>query len=207
MKKVVKLTERDLTRYIPSTLGKSNNELPFEQITVGRGLNEGYTEGGTDKNSYHSYIENFYEKEFEPYKESKIDLLEIGIETGGSLKLWKEYFLNSKSVVGVDISDEKIDQRYKNIDGIIMHFGDAYDEKFSKKFKQFDIIIDDGPHTLESQLKSIKFYLPKLKQNGLFIIEDISDISISYLSIIFLNTAIHVFLYFFIHKCIKILST
>ena len=27
-------------------------------------LNKGYTEGGTDKNSYHSYIENFYENEF-----------------------------------------------------------------------------------------------------------------------------------------------
>lgn len=139
-------------------------------------LNQGYTEGGTDKNSYHSYIENFYEKEFEPYKESKIDLLEIGIETGGSLKLWKEYFLNSKSVVGVDISDEKIDQRYKNIDGVIMHFGDAYDGKFSKKLKQFDIIIDDGPHTLESQLKSIELYLPKLKDDGLFIIEDIQNV-------------------------------
>ena len=139
-------------------------------------LNQGYSEGGTDKNSYHSYIENFYEKEFEPYKESKIDLLEIGIETGGSLKLWKEYFLNSKSIVGVDISNEKIDPRYRNIDGVTMYFDDAYDKKFSKKFEQFDIIIDDGPHTLGSQLKSIELYLPKLKKNGLFIIEDIQSI-------------------------------
>ena len=139
-------------------------------------LNQGYTEGGTDKNSYHSYIENFYEKEFEPYKESKIDLLEIGIETGGSLKLWKEYFLNSKSIVGVDVSDEKIDPRYRNIGGVTINIEDAYAEKFSKKLKQFDIIIDDGPHTLESQLKSIELYLPKLKQDGLFIIEDIQSV-------------------------------
>ena len=139
-------------------------------------LNKGYAEGGTDKNSYHSYIENFYEKEFQPYKESKIDLLEIGIETGGSLKLWKEYFLNAKSIVGVDISDEKIDQRYRNIDGVTMNFGDAYDQKFSDKLGQFDIIIDDGPHTLESQLKCIEFYLPKLKQHGLFIVEDVQSV-------------------------------
>jgi hypothetical protein len=138
-------------------------------------LNQGYSKGGTDKNSYHSYIENFYEKEFSFYREKNISLLEIGIETGGSLKLWKEYFLNSKSIIGVDIDDDKIDQRYKNIDGVMMYFGDAYDEKFSKKFKTFDIIIDDGPHTLESQLKSIEIYLPKLKQNGLFIIEDIQS--------------------------------
>jgi hypothetical protein len=139
-------------------------------------LNQGYSEGGTDKNTCHSYIENFYEKVFEPYKESKIDLLEIGIETGGSLKLWKEYFLNSKSIIGIDISDEKIDQRYRNIDGVTINIGDAYDEKFSKKFEQFDIIIDDGPHTLESQLKSVELYLPKLKEDGLFIIEDIQSI-------------------------------
>ena len=138
-------------------------------------LNEGYDKGGTDKNTCHSYIENVYEKEFEIYREKEIDLLEIGIETGGSLKLWKKYFLNSKSIIGVDISDEKIDQKYRNIDGVTMHFDDAYDKKFCEKLGNFDIIIDDGPHTLESQLKSIELYLPKLKQNGLFVIEDIQS--------------------------------
>lgn len=136
----------------------------------------GYDNGGTDKNTCHSYIENFYDKEFELYKEREVDLFEIGIETGGSLKLWKEYFINSKSIIGVDISDEKIDKKYKNIDGVTMYFGDAYDKTFSNKFHQFDIIIDDGPHTLESQLKFIELYLPKLKENGLFVIEDVANI-------------------------------
>jgi hypothetical protein len=135
-----------------------------------------YETGGTDKNTCHSYIEHVYEKEFDPYREKEIELLEIGIETGGSLKLWKEYFLNAKSIVGVDISDEKIDQRYRNIDGVTMNFGDAYDQKFSDQFGQFDIIIDDGPHTLESQLKCIELYLPKLKQHGLFIVEDVQSV-------------------------------
>ena len=139
-------------------------------------FNEGYDKGGTDKNTCHSYIENVYEKEFEIYREKKIDLLEIGIETGGSLKLWKEYFLNSESIVGVDITDAKIDQRYKNIDGVTMYFDDAYDKNVSDTFDKFDIIIDDGPHTLESQLKSIELYLPKLKDGGLFIIEDVQSI-------------------------------
>lgn len=35
--------QRDLSRYVPSNLGKANNELPFEQVKVGRGLNQGYT--------------------------------------------------------------------------------------------------------------------------------------------------------------------
>lgn len=138
-------------------------------------LNDGYDIGGTDKNTCHSYIENFYEKEFETYENKEIDLLEIGIETGGSLKLWKEYFYNSASIIGLDISDEKIDSNYRNISGVDMYFGDAYDKNFSDTFDKFDIIIDDGPHTLESQLKFIELYLPKLKKDGIFIIEDVQN--------------------------------
>lgn len=33
----------DLSRYIPSGLGKKNNELPFDQLHVGPGLNNGFT--------------------------------------------------------------------------------------------------------------------------------------------------------------------
>lgn len=139
--------------------------------------NDGYSIGGTDKNTCHSYIENFYELEFEKYKYEEIDLLEIGIETGGSLKLWKEYFINSKSIIGLDILDDKIDPKYKNIPGVTLHFCDAYNKNNSNTLGKFDIIIDDGPHTLDSQLDFVKIYLPKLKKDGLFIIEDIQHIN------------------------------
>lgn len=39
--------QRDMSRYIPSNIGKCNNELPFEQVTVGRGLNKGYVAEGS----------------------------------------------------------------------------------------------------------------------------------------------------------------
>ena len=35
--------ERDMSRYIPNNIGKKNNELPFEKVYVGPGLNDGYT--------------------------------------------------------------------------------------------------------------------------------------------------------------------
>lgn len=171
----INVYERHLHRYY-----KSEYKMKLANILNEFNLNadfakNSYENGGTDKNTCHSYIENFYEKEFEPYHEKNVELFEIGIETGGSLKLWKEYFLNSKSIIGVDITDEKIDKRYKNIDEVTMYFGDAYDKNFSDNFGYFDIIIDDGPHTLESQLKFIELYLPKLRENGLFIIEDVQD--------------------------------
>lgn len=37
------IEERDMSRYIPNNTGKKNNEMPFEKIYVGPGLNDGYT--------------------------------------------------------------------------------------------------------------------------------------------------------------------
>ena len=44
---------------------------------------------------------------------------------------------------------------------------------FVSKLNNFDIIIDDGPHSLESQLKFIDLYYPKTNLGGVVIIEDI----------------------------------
>jgi hypothetical protein len=49
---------------------------------------------------------------------------------------------------------------------------------FVKKYisgKKYDIMIDDGPHTLESMIFFIKNYLPLLSENGILIIEDIGN--------------------------------
>lgn len=54
-------------------------------------------------------------------------------------------------------------------------FENAYDVEFIKNLPNFDIIIDDGPHTLPSQIEAINLYLPKLNKGGVFVIEDIQD--------------------------------
>jgi hypothetical protein len=38
---------------------------------------------------------------------------------------------------------------------------------------KFDVILDDGPHTLDSMKATIRLYLPKLKPDGILIIEDV----------------------------------
>jgi hypothetical protein len=42
--------------------------------------------------------------------------------------------------------------------------------------KRFDVMIDDGPHTLESMLKFIRLYSKLMTDNGILIIEDIYPI-------------------------------
>lgn len=129
---------------------------------------------GTDKNTIHSYVDGFYEKEFSLYQDKNISLLEIGIEFGASLKLWSEYFKNPQNIIGIDNVNRLVSE-YQNVDNVQIIFENAYDMNLVSSLPNFDIIIDDGPHTLESQLNALELYIPKLKNNGLLIIEDIQS--------------------------------
>jgi hypothetical protein len=150
----------------------------------------------TDKNTCHSYIQT-YEELFSEKKFCNNNVLEIGIgepkenkENGGSIKLWHDYFINS-TIYGLDIHDiSNINESIINKERIKLFTSvDAYDIDFiEKNFKEltFDIMIDDGPHTLESMLFFIKNYLPLLNKNGILVIEDIPDIE--WLTILYNST-------------------
>ena len=56
---------------------------------------------GTDKHRPHSYIPHLYDKLFESRREDEIDLLEIGVRDGASIKLWQEYFPSGK-IYGIE---------------------------------------------------------------------------------------------------------
>ena len=59
-------------------------------------------------------------------------------------------------------------------EGITIIVDDAYQEEVANKLPKFDIIIDDGPHTPESQSRCVEVYLSKLKKEGVLFIEDIN---------------------------------
>ena len=126
---------------------------------------------GTDKEAKHKYCSAFYDNAFCDLKDKKLNILEIGIQNGSSLVLWNEYFKNS-IVYGIDNSDfikDRLDT-YPRIKTIIQ---DAYKKELTFNLPLFDVIIDDGPHTLESQIKFINNYFKKLNKNGKLFIEDI----------------------------------
>jgi len=133
----------------------------------------------SDKNSCHSYIEDVYEEYLAPYRNKKINLLEIGVSFSGSIRLWNDYFKNAQ-IYGVD--NFSCGEEYKNkskdliggeVKNIKIICDDAYDESVADQLPEFDVIIDDGPHTLNTQLKCIQLYLSKLKSDGIMFIEDI----------------------------------
>jgi hypothetical protein len=130
-------------------------------------------EFGTDKEFNHRYCTAFYDKEFEKYRDKEIRLLEIGIHRGGSLALWHEYFPKAY-IIGVDSLDFGAKYNTRNYDRVKVVYADGYRLDFAETLPTFDIIIDDGPHTKESHLQSLQVYLSKLKEGGVFVIEDIS---------------------------------
>jgi FkbM family methyltransferase len=127
----------------------------------------------TDKFSGHAY-QGIYEELLLSKKTTAKNILEIGVEFGGSMLFLKDYFINA-DIYGVDIipAPDNISEE-KNIH-YINH--DAYNHDFIRSLsnKKFDIIIDDGPHTLESMKFFAAFYPSLLKEDGMMIIEDIPD--------------------------------
>jgi 23S rRNA U2552 (ribose-2'-O)-methylase RlmE/FtsJ len=119
----------------------------------------------------HSYGES-YDEIFENFDyNDNINFLEIGIQKGGSLVAWRDYFPNA-NIFGIDIVDCVIDEyRRKDFNYII---SDIKDDSLKEKFKNimFDIIIDDGSHYLSDTLFIVNNYLEKLNKNGYLIIED-----------------------------------
>lgn len=123
----------------------------------------------SDKGTVHSYISHYYNERLEEYRHKAKKVLEIGILYGDSARLWKAYFSKAE-IIGIDITPQ-ISQP-----GITFIEGDAYAQRMLDKFvNEFDIIIDDGPHTLDSQKYVIEHWIKKLKPGGLLVIEDIQS--------------------------------
>ena len=126
----------------------------------------------TDKNILHSYVDKVYEDIFKDLRFSTHKFLEIGVENGASLFMWRDYFENAH-IIGVDNKDCP---QARDRDRIKFILGNAYSYEISDGVGQdFDIIIDDGPHTLESMSFVILEYLNKISTNGMLVIEDIQD--------------------------------
>lgn len=134
-----------------------------------------------DKGSVHSYIE-VYEQILSPYRSTAKNILEIGLMSGESLRMWTEYF--SGKVYGMDCSETPIsglaDLRPIIAEGthnIII--GDATSKADIDKYFEgvkFDIVIDDGSHQTDHQVHTFNLLKGKMSKGSLYIIEDAGDI-------------------------------
>jgi hypothetical protein len=135
----------------------------------------------TDKNTSHSYID-VYETLMRPRRYSAKQVLEIGIGpadilNGGSIQLWHDYFPHAE-ISAIDIiSYDDVWDKLKNNPRIKLYTStDGYQRSFVDTLGEIDIVIDDGPHTLESMKQCIELYTNKLSKDGMIIIEDIPSL-------------------------------
>jgi len=133
---------------------------------------------GCDKWGAHFYTPH-YERHFKSLRNEKIILLEIGIGGysninygGASLRMWKEFFKKGE-IYGIDIYDKSKlnEKRIKTFQG--SQVDNYFLEKVLKTSGCPDIIIDDGSHINEHIIESFKLLFPKLKNGGIYVVEDI----------------------------------
>ena len=133
-----------------------------------------------DKGSKHNY-EKCYEQFFEPLKDKEINILEVGIYKGHSLKVFKDYFPNAQ-IYGIDIFTRVNPNTISTLFNKNIHWAkcDSTDpscaseitKSFGKDIK-FDIIIDDGLHEPEANALTLKNLWPLLKSDGIYFVEDV----------------------------------
>lgn len=112
-------------------------------------------------------IDNFYplyEKKLKKYLNQEIKFLEIGVQDGSSIKKWRE--MDEKwDVWGMDCDPKCI--------GHQIVLGDQCDKGLLTQFENFDVIIDDGGHTMKQQIETFEALFPRLNRGGLYVIEDL----------------------------------
>jgi hypothetical protein len=134
----------------------------FEAHTTGRGIFK-----------WLHYFD-FYHRHLEKFVGQDVHIVEIGVFSGGSMEMWKEYFGPLCQISGIDL--EEACRVYEG-DRVRIFIGDQEDRNFWARFRAeappVDVLIDDGGHTPEQQMVTLEEMLPHLKPGGVFICEDI----------------------------------
>jgi len=124
------------------------------------------------------YFKEIYSPVFGPISDRILRVLEIGVAFGYSLQEWEKMFPNAK-IDGVDINHVPLDVENSRIS---LHIRNAYTESTVKYFMDispvgYDLIIDDGSHSVEHQKFFLQNYLKLLKPNGTAVLEDVIDMN------------------------------
>jgi cephalosporin hydroxylase len=122
---------------------------------------------------WHHYFD-IYDRHFAAFRNTPVRVLEFGVSHGGSLQMWKNYFGPKSHIVGVDINPHcaKFSEP-----GISILVGDQEDRNFLRSIHRdlppFDIVIDDGGHTMGQQIATFEEMYLHLNEGGIYLVEDL----------------------------------
>ena len=116
---------------------------------------------------------DLYQKHFNHLKGQKVRFLEIGVYRGGSIGMWQNFFSPDSELFFLDIDPNCKEHEKGNAKVLI---GDQTDYSFlqsvADQYGPFDVVIDDGGHTMEQQTVSLQVLFSAVKDGGIYWIED-----------------------------------
>lgn len=136
----------------------------------------------TDKGSHgHNYTEVY--PKYLPANPKK--MLEIGVRTGNSLRMWSEYFPDLECIYGMDFCIEITVEQLKQIQAENLKYKLFYGDQSNRDHldeiaktigeNQLDFVLDDGSHNTDHQQISLARLFKTVKSKGVYIIEDLTD--------------------------------
>ena len=156
--------------------GTSSYANDFERFVYTR------TKADRKVQKVHHYF-TIYEQHFAPLRASgrKTRMLEIGVQSGGSLLMWKDYFGDQLELHGIDINNPRCAKFNDPARQITVHIGATSDAQFmsdlARQLAPLDIVLDDGSHHSPDILAAFKFFYPAMRvepaPGGVFIAEDL----------------------------------
>lgn len=197
--------ERQTTCLLQSRTGALQKVRPSHlshRLSIAENLNEAW-KGGSDMNAseatggdfakvfnrhakglgIHKWIHYFtaYNRHLSQFIGKEVHVVEIGIQSGGSLQMWRDVFGPKAQVYGIDI-DPRASQFAD--DRIKVFIGDQSNTTFWADFRKqvphVDILIDDGGHKLDDLLTTLGEMLPHLSSNGVYMAEDLVGFGTEY---------------------------
>jgi len=136
----------------------------FNKRTKGRGI--------------HKWVQYFpaYNRHFKKFIDEEVHIVEIGIQSGGSLDMWEGVFGPRAHVYGIDINPNT--KQYEDARTKV-YIGDQANRSFWSEFRKqvprVDILIDDGGHEVNQMLVTMSEMLPCLSSKGVYMNEDIHE--------------------------------
>lgn len=113
-----------------------------------------------------------YTRHLSPYAGRPVSVLEIGVYRGGSMRMWSRFFGPQVRLVGVDIDPVAL----ISADQYTVILADQADPEAMRELAEehgpFDVIIDDGGHSMVQQITSIETLFPMLNEGGIYLVED-----------------------------------
>ncbi|BDA47651.1 probable demethylmacrocin O-methyltransferase [Coccomyxa sp. Obi] len=126
----------------------------------------------------HKWFQYFdiYHRYFSKFVGQEVHMLKIGVQSGGSLDLWRNYFGDKLFLYGVDVNPYA-KALFDSPPHTRIFIGDQQNRSFWAEFRsqvpRIDIVLDDGGHTPQQQIVTFEELYNFVSESGIYMVEDV----------------------------------